>query len=78
MTNLMLEGGGELLASFLAAEQIDECHVYIGAKAFAGDRAPGPIAGPGVKKIADAWSFQLISTDQFDDDLRAVYRRIGS
>ncbi len=76
MTNLMLEGGGELLASFFAANQIDECHVYIGAKAFGGTQAPGPIGGPGLKKINDAWSFSLISVDQFDDDLRAVYRKI--
>lgn len=77
MTNLMLEGGGELLASFFAADQIDECHVYIGAKAFGGTRAPGPIGGPGLQEISDAWSFSLVSLDQFDDDLRAVYRKIG-
>lgn len=75
MTNLMLEGGGELLASFFAADQIDECQVYIGAKAFGGTQAPGPIGGPGLEKIADAWSFSLISVDQFDDDLRAIYRK---
>ncbi len=75
MTNLMLEGGGELLASFFAANQIDECHVYIGAKAFGGIQAPGPIGGPGLEKINDAWSFSLVSVDQFDDDLRAVYRK---
>jgi diaminohydroxyphosphoribosylaminopyrimidine deaminase/5-amino-6-(5-phosphoribosylamino)uracil reductase len=77
MTNLMLEGGGELLASFFAANQIDECHVHIGAKAFGGIQAPGPIAGPGLEKIDDAWSFSLVSANQFDDDLRAVYRKIN-
>ncbi len=76
ITNLMLEGGGELLASFFAANQIDECHVYIGAKAFGGIRAPGPIGGPGLENINDAWSFRLVSVNQFDDDLRVVYRNI--
>lgn len=77
MTNLMLEGGGELLASFSAANQIDECHVHIGAKAFGGIQAPGPIGGPGLERINDAWSFNLVSVDQFDNDLRAVYRKIS-
>jgi diaminohydroxyphosphoribosylaminopyrimidine deaminase/5-amino-6-(5-phosphoribosylamino)uracil reductase len=75
MTNVMLEGGGELLASFFSAGQIDECHVYIGAKAFGGQHARGPIGGSGVEKIANAWSLKLVSVDQFDDDLRVVYRR---
>ena len=76
MTNVMLEGGAELLASFFEAQQIDEFHVYIGAKAFAGAQATGPIGGPGVKRIQDAWSLKLVGVDRFDDDLRAVYRRI--
>jgi diaminohydroxyphosphoribosylaminopyrimidine deaminase/5-amino-6-(5-phosphoribosylamino)uracil reductase len=75
MTNVMLEGGGELLASFLTAGQIDECHVYIGAKAFGGMNAKGPIAGSGVQKVADAWSLELVSVDQFEHDVRVVYRK---
>ena len=75
-TNLMLEGGGDLIASFFAADQIDECHVYIGAKALGGECAPGPIGGGGIEKIHDARSFELVSVDQFDNDLRAVYRKI--
>ena len=76
LTNLMLEGGSELLASFFAADQIDECHVYLGAKAFGGANAPGPIGGGGVAEIADARRFRLVSLDRFDDDARAVYRKI--
>ncbi len=75
-TNVMLEGGGELLASFFEARQVDECHVYVGAKAFGGQQARGPIAGGGVENIADSWAFRLISTSQFDDDVRAIYRKI--
>jgi diaminohydroxyphosphoribosylaminopyrimidine deaminase/5-amino-6-(5-phosphoribosylamino)uracil reductase len=78
MTNVMLEGGGELLASFFSAAQVDECHVYIGAKAFGGRGAHGPIGGLGIESVADAWTFRLISVDQFDDDLRAVYRNTDS
>ena len=71
----MLEGGGELIGSFFAAEQVDECHVYIGPQAFGGDGAPGPIAGVGIENLSDAWTGNLLSIDQFDHDFRAIYRR---
>lgn len=76
MTNIMLEGGSELIGSFFAADAIDECHVYIGSKAFGSSNAPGPIAGRGMTEISNAWSGKLCSIDQFDDDFLAVYRRV--
>ena len=75
MTNLMLEGGSELLASFLSADQIDECHVYLGAKLFGGQTAKGPIGGVGIDQITEALSFHLASIEPFGDDIRVVYRR---
>lgn len=74
-TNVMLESGGELLASFSAANQIDECHLYLGPKVFGGATAPGPIGGEGVLSIDDAVSFELESIDQFAHDVRMIYRR---
>ncbi|HBV64871.1 MAG TPA: bifunctional diaminohydroxyphosphoribosylaminopyrimidine deaminase/5-amino-6-(5-phosphoribosylamino)uracil reductase RibD [Rhodopirellula sp.] len=76
MTNLMLEGGAELLASFFSADQIDECHVYLGPKLFGGESAKGPIGGRGIEQIADALKFRLISLDAFGNDFRATYRRV--
>lgn len=76
-TNLLVEGGGELLASFFEAGQIDECHVYIGAKAFGGRSASGPIGGQGVEKIGDSPAFRLLNCDRFEDDLRLIYGRLG-
>ena len=75
MTNLMLEGGAELLASFFEAEQVDECHVYLGAKLFGGQAAKGPVGGAGIDQITDAVPYRLVSMDALGNDLRAVYRR---
>lgn len=75
MSNLVVEGGGELLASFFEGNQVDECHVFLGPQVFGGRTAPAPVAGRGITKIADAWRFQLISTDRFDDDMRVIYRK---
>ena len=75
MTNVMVEGGAELLASFMAADQIDEAHVYMGAKIFGGQGAKGPIGGQGNESIADLSSWELQSVDQFDSDVRVIYRK---
>ena len=76
VTNLMLEGGAELLASFFSADQIDECQVYLGPKLFGGESAKGPIGGGGIEQIADALQYRLISLDPFGNDFRATYRRV--
>jgi diaminohydroxyphosphoribosylaminopyrimidine deaminase/5-amino-6-(5-phosphoribosylamino)uracil reductase len=75
MTNLMLEGGAGLLASFFSADQIDECHVYLGAKLFGGQAAKGPVGGVGIEQVTEALSFRLASIEPLGNDLRAVYRR---
>ena len=75
MTNILVEGGGELLSSFLAADQVDEYHVYVGPKLFGGRAAPGPVAGPGIESMADAVSLNLIDLRRLGDDFRATYRR---
>jgi len=74
-TNWMLEGGGELIASFFEAGQVDECHVYVGPMVFGGSTAAGPVGGSGVPRLADAGRYRLVRTDRFDDDVRLVYRR---
>ena len=74
MTNVMVEGGGELIASFFSAGQIDECHVYIGPLAFGGRDAPGPIGGAGIARLPDSPRFQIMSLEQIQDDVKVVYR----
>ncbi|MEO1615235.1 MAG: bifunctional diaminohydroxyphosphoribosylaminopyrimidine deaminase/5-amino-6-(5-phosphoribosylamino)uracil reductase RibD [Planctomycetota bacterium] len=81
MTNVMIEGGPGLMASFLAnASQpsrclVDEWHIYVGPKVFGGGTAPGPIAGGGIEKLADAPQLRLQMVDRFEDDVRLIYRR---
>lgn len=77
LTHLMLEGGGELLGSFAAAGQIDECHVYLGGKLIGGRSAPGPVGDPGIEKLSLANEFQVESLESFDNDVRIIYRKIG-
>ena len=74
-TNLMIESGGGLLGSFAAAGQVDEAHVYLGAKLIGGNSSPGPVGEPGVTRLTDAIGFDIAKVSQFRDDVRLVYRR---
>jgi diaminohydroxyphosphoribosylaminopyrimidine deaminase / 5-amino-6-(5-phosphoribosylamino)uracil reductase len=58
MTTVMVEGGSQVLGSFVAAGLADECHVYIAPRLIGGDAAPGPLGGVGVARVADALNLQ--------------------
>ncbi len=47
MTNLLVEGGSELLGSFFDAGLIDEAHVFVAPKLLGGSGAKSPLAGAG-------------------------------
>jgi diaminohydroxyphosphoribosylaminopyrimidine deaminase / 5-amino-6-(5-phosphoribosylamino)uracil reductase len=54
MTNVLVEGGSNLLGSLLDARQIDEVHVFVGPKLFGGQKARSAIRGAGVEQVTDA------------------------
>jgi diaminohydroxyphosphoribosylaminopyrimidine deaminase / 5-amino-6-(5-phosphoribosylamino)uracil reductase len=56
-TNLLVEGGGRVLGSFLDADAIDEVHVFVAPKIVGGESAPTPVEGPGIARLADARTF---------------------
>jgi diaminohydroxyphosphoribosylaminopyrimidine deaminase/5-amino-6-(5-phosphoribosylamino)uracil reductase len=74
-TNVMVEGGGKLLGALNDLEQIDEAHVFIGAKLLGGADAVSPVAGAGNNLMADATGFNLKSVQQIDNDILAIYRK---
>jgi diaminohydroxyphosphoribosylaminopyrimidine deaminase/5-amino-6-(5-phosphoribosylamino)uracil reductase len=54
MTNVLVEGGGDVLGSFLDAGQIDEVHVFIAPKLVGGKDAPVAVRGTGLEMLANA------------------------
>lgn len=54
MTNILVEGGGQLLGALFDAGEVDEVHAFIAPKLFGGARAPGPIGGTGIDEVASA------------------------
>jgi diaminohydroxyphosphoribosylaminopyrimidine deaminase/5-amino-6-(5-phosphoribosylamino)uracil reductase len=51
MTNVVVEGGGQLLGSLFDMRQIDELHVFVAPKLVGGAAAPSPLAGVGQLEI---------------------------
>ncbi|MDB4331734.1 bifunctional diaminohydroxyphosphoribosylaminopyrimidine deaminase/5-amino-6-(5-phosphoribosylamino)uracil reductase RibD [bacterium] len=75
MTNVLLEGGGDLVASFQEANAIDEFHVYLAPRLVGGREAPGPVGGSGVELMSEAQTLERVGMTHYGDDLKITYRR---
>ncbi|MCB9856105.1 MAG: bifunctional diaminohydroxyphosphoribosylaminopyrimidine deaminase/5-amino-6-(5-phosphoribosylamino)uracil reductase RibD [Phycisphaerales bacterium] len=53
MTNVMVEGGGRVLGSFVDQRLADEAEVYVAPRLIGGTGAPGPLAGNGPETMGD-------------------------
>ncbi len=68
-TNVLVEGGGEALGSFLDARRIDEVHVYIAPRLVGGREAKMAVAGHGCERIADALALAECRVVTIDGDV---------
>lgn len=71
--SILLEGGGTLNYSALAAGIINRVHAYIAPKIFGGALAKSPVAGKGVAFPKDCVNLELIHQEQFEQDLLLEY-----
>ncbi len=69
MTNLLVEGGGQLTGCFLDSGQIDEAHVFIAPKLIGGTTARSPIAGDGIDEMPQAFTFAEPHIRQLGSDI---------
>jgi diaminohydroxyphosphoribosylaminopyrimidine deaminase/5-amino-6-(5-phosphoribosylamino)uracil reductase len=79
MTNLLVEGGGEVLGAFRDAGEIDEVHAYIAPKLAGGAGAPTAMGGAGAATIAEAlmlaeWQVEVVEGDVYLHGRRGVNR----
>lgn len=77
MTNVLVEGGSQLLGSLLDAQQIDEVHAFIAPKLVGGGSAVSPIGGAGLEAMAQALPLEHATWRSVDGDLylHATMRR---
>jgi diaminohydroxyphosphoribosylaminopyrimidine deaminase/5-amino-6-(5-phosphoribosylamino)uracil reductase len=74
MTNVLVEGGADLLGSLFDAGQIDEVHVFIAPKLFGGQKGRSPIRGAGIEQVTDALQLDSVQMQRLGDDIYVTGR----
>lgn len=69
MTNVLLEGGSQLLGSAFDHGLVDEVHVFVAPKLAGGVTAVTPVAGEGLASIPDVSQLSSIAVEQVGDDV---------
>lgn len=69
MTNVLIEGGGELLGAAFDAGLVDEAHVFVAPKFAGGDAAVTPVGGIGVEVIPEVSQLRSQTVEQVGDDV---------
>jgi diaminohydroxyphosphoribosylaminopyrimidine deaminase/5-amino-6-(5-phosphoribosylamino)uracil reductase len=68
-TNVLVEGGSEVLGRLLDAGAIDEAHVFIAPQLIGGSQGKTAIAGRGIDTMAGAWKFTHQRIELLDGDV---------
>ncbi|MDR1756220.1 MAG: bifunctional diaminohydroxyphosphoribosylaminopyrimidine deaminase/5-amino-6-(5-phosphoribosylamino)uracil reductase RibD [Culturomica sp.] len=68
--SLLLEGGGELNASFLNAGMVDEVVAFIAPKLTGGREAPTPVEGKGIARMNEAIRLREVESGRIGEDIR--------
>lgn len=69
MTNVLIEGGGQLLGSAFDQNLVDETHVFIAPKFAGGAEAISPVAGVGLEMISENSQLRSPTIEQVGDDV---------
>jgi diaminohydroxyphosphoribosylaminopyrimidine deaminase/5-amino-6-(5-phosphoribosylamino)uracil reductase len=69
VNHLLVEGGGKLLGALNDLGLIDQIEAYIAPKLVGGAAAPGPLAGQGVRLMAEARPFEIRRVERHGRDL---------
>lgn len=77
MTNVLVEGGSQLLGTMFDMRAVDEVHVFIAPKLAGGAAARGPVGGEGIERMSAALKLADITIEELDGDVY-VHGRIGA
>jgi diaminohydroxyphosphoribosylaminopyrimidine deaminase/5-amino-6-(5-phosphoribosylamino)uracil reductase len=69
MTNVLVEGGAQVLGAFFDAGAVDEVHAFIAPRLIGGSAALSPIAGNGIGQLADSFELDGWHSSMMGDDL---------
>ena len=69
LTNVFVEGGGQVLGAFFARNLIDEVHAFIAPKLIGGADAASPLMGEGRTDMREALSLEDATVKSLDGDV---------
>lgn len=69
ITNILVEGGGELIASLVESDLVDRFLIFVAPKIIGGRDARTPVEGSGAKMIKDAKQFKITDVKRFKNDI---------
>ena len=69
LTNLMVEGGAEVLGYLFDHRLVDEVRIFISPKLISGAAAPGPLAGAGIRAMSDALMLESVEWQNVGPDM---------
>ncbi|MCT4557012.1 MAG: bifunctional diaminohydroxyphosphoribosylaminopyrimidine deaminase/5-amino-6-(5-phosphoribosylamino)uracil reductase RibD [Pelagimonas sp.] len=75
LTRVFCEGGGQLAASLLINDLVDELHVFSGGVMLGAEGLPG-VGALGIERLIDAPSFKLVDVCVEENDTHQVWRRV--
>lgn len=70
--SLLVEGGGEVIWSFLRSGAVDRLTIYVGSLALGG-RGPTPCGGEGARSLGEAPRLRLLGAGRLGDGMLLVY-----
>jgi 2,5-diamino-6-(ribosylamino)-4(3H)-pyrimidinone 5'-phosphate reductase len=73
LRKLLVEGGGEILASVLGAGLWDRCTVYVAPLAIGGTTAPPMLRGPDGPASTDGLPLRFVGAEPIDDGVLLTY-----
>ncbi|MEK7447946.1 MAG: bifunctional diaminohydroxyphosphoribosylaminopyrimidine deaminase/5-amino-6-(5-phosphoribosylamino)uracil reductase RibD [Planctomycetota bacterium] len=69
INKIMIEGGGEVLASAFETGLVDEVIIFLAPKIIGGRDAKTPVEGAGIELVKDAILLEEITAQQVDNDI---------
>ncbi len=69
VTSLLVEGGGTLNYSLLAAGLVDKAYMFLAPLIFGGRDAPTSVDGEGIDDLAGAWRLEGVEYREIGDDI---------
>jgi diaminohydroxyphosphoribosylaminopyrimidine deaminase / 5-amino-6-(5-phosphoribosylamino)uracil reductase len=73
-TNVLVEGGGQLLGSFYDSGHLDQCEVFLCPKLLGGQASISPLGGIGARTVDDGPTVRLVGSQMREPDFHATYQ----